>query len=130
MDRYAFSGVAFSAAKDGLGADWCAAPDAGLPAPDVLLFMDLPARAQEALGGFGGERYEAPPFQARVRAAFGALRARAAAARAPVAWVDVDAEGSVEDVAARVHAAVDARIAAAADAPVRTLWDGAEEGAA
>ncbi|KAJ1662241.1 Thymidylate kinase, partial [Coemansia sp. RSA 25] len=33
VDRYAFSGVAFSAAKK-LGFKWCKAPDAGLIAPD------------------------------------------------------------------------------------------------
>ena len=33
IDRYAFSGVAFSAAKDGLTLDWCRQPDRGLPKP-------------------------------------------------------------------------------------------------
>jgi thymidylate kinase len=33
VDRYAFSGVAFSAAKDGLSLEWCKQPDSGLPRP-------------------------------------------------------------------------------------------------
>jgi len=33
VDRYAFSGVAFSAAKDGLSLEWCKQPDRGLPRP-------------------------------------------------------------------------------------------------
>jgi len=31
IDRYAYSGVAFSAAKPGLSLDWCKQPDVGLP---------------------------------------------------------------------------------------------------
>ena len=40
-DRYAYSGVAFSAAK-GLDLDWCRSCDVGLPAPDMVLYFDMP----------------------------------------------------------------------------------------
>lgn len=40
-DRYAFSGVAFSSAKPGLDYEWCKIPDAGLPLPDLVMFMEL-----------------------------------------------------------------------------------------
>jgi thymidylate kinase len=43
-DRYAYSGVAFSSAKDGLSLEWCQQPDAGLPAPDLLLHLELGAK--------------------------------------------------------------------------------------
>jgi dTMP kinase len=43
MDRYAFSGVAFSSAKQGMDLQWCMQPDAGLPAPDILLHLELGA---------------------------------------------------------------------------------------
>jgi dTMP kinase len=58
LDRYAYSGVAFSAAKPSLRGDldWARAPDAGLPLPDAVLFMDLPPEDAAARGGFGGER--------------------------------------------------------------------------
>jgi dTMP kinase len=102
MDRYAFSGVAFSSAKPGLDVDWCAAPDEGLPAPDVVLFMDLPTEAAAARGGFGGERYENAAFQVAVRAAFSRLQERVGGA---LLWRNVDASGSRDDVAARVEAA-------------------------
>ena len=126
MDRYAFSGVAFSAAKPGMEVGWCAAPDAGLPMPDVLLFMDLPADKAEARGGFGEERYEKPAFQAAVRAAFEALKAQMAASAAPSIWATVDAAGSIEEVAARVQGAVEGPLARAqsGEAPLRALWDG------
>lgn len=124
MDRYALSGVAFSAAKPGLGVPWCAAPDDGLPAPDVVLCMALPPEDAAARGGFGAERYETPAMQAAVRESFGAVRALVAACEG-TRWEDVDGRGSVEDVAARVRGPADAAVArAAAGAPLRALWDG------
>ena len=121
MDRYAFSGVAFSAAKPGLTADWCAAPDAGLPAPDLVLFMDLTPAAQAARGGFGGERYEVPAFQLAVRAAFAKLKERA---EKVVTWRDVDASGSIEQVEERLKSILEPVIIAAVKESVKTLWNG------
>jgi dTMP kinase len=40
-DRYAYSGVAFSSAK-GMDMDWCRSCDRGLPAPDCVLYLDMP----------------------------------------------------------------------------------------
>jgi thymidylate kinase len=40
LDRYVFSGVAYSAAK-GLDLDWCLACDRGLPKPDLLFFIQI-----------------------------------------------------------------------------------------
>ena len=74
-DRYAFSGVAFSAAKGTLSMDWCKAPDRGLPKPDLVLFLDVSAEVAKTRGGYGEERYEKEEFQARVRKAFETLRA-------------------------------------------------------
>ena len=103
--------------------EWCKAPDAGLPQPDVVLFMDLTIEQSSARGGFGGERYESTAFQRTVRARFQALAADIAATQ-PGLWLDVDASGSVEEVGARVRGLVDARLAAAAGAPLRALWEG------
>lgn len=50
-DRYAFSGVAFSNAK-GLNQQWCQAPDKGLPAPDHVLYLDVPLNEAEKRGGY------------------------------------------------------------------------------
>lgn len=44
LDRYAYSGVAFSSAKDGMDLEWCMQPDAGLPAPDLLVHLELGAK--------------------------------------------------------------------------------------
>ncbi|KAJ2963256.1 hypothetical protein NQZ79_g1673 [Umbelopsis isabellina] len=55
VDRYAYSGVAFTAAK-GLDISWCRNPDIGLLTPDLVLFLDLPIESAERRGGFGEER--------------------------------------------------------------------------
>jgi hypothetical protein len=54
--RYAYSGVAFSGAKPGLGVAWCTAPDVGLPAPDVVLYLELSVEQAMQRGQFGEER--------------------------------------------------------------------------
>eukprot|EP00960_Hanusia_phi_P066411 766393-Hanusia_phi.AAC.12 len=41
VDRYAYSGVAFSAAKGTLNMEWCKGPDRGLPAPDCVIYLDV-----------------------------------------------------------------------------------------
>jgi dTMP kinase len=58
-DRYAYSGVAFSAAKVNeetgepiLDLGWCQAPDRGLPAPDCVIFLDLTMDEAEQRGGY------------------------------------------------------------------------------
>lgn len=55
VDRYSYSGVAFSAAK-GLDIDWCKAPEAGLIKPDLVLLLTMTAEAISERNGFGNER--------------------------------------------------------------------------
>lgn len=68
VDRYAYSGVAYSAAKgaQGMDLDWCRAADAGLPAPDLVVFLHISREAAAARAGFGEERYEKQEFQDKV----------------------------------------------------------------
>jgi dTMP kinase len=120
VDRYAYSGVAFTAAKalPGLDRGWCQAPDAGLPAPDAVFFLELSAEAAEARGGYGEERYEKAEFQAAVLRQFAALRGPG--------WRVVDAAQSVEALHSELSAAAAGVVAsAAAGEPLRRLWDGA-----
>ena len=125
-DRYAFSGVAFTAAKKktGMGLEWCRSPDEGLPAPDAVLFLDLDPAEAERRGGFGEERYESPEMLKAVREAFAEI-ASFVDGRC-TRWLRVDASGSVEEVGERVGAAAAAAVEAAAsgEAPRRSLWDG------
>lgn len=53
-DRYVYSGVAFSSAKETLeeDLDWCKSCDVGLPAPDAVIFLDLTQEQAEQRGGY------------------------------------------------------------------------------
>jgi dTMP kinase len=68
-DRYLFSGVVYSATK-GLDVAWCKGPDAGLPAPDLVIFLGVSPEVARLRGDFGAERYEQVEFQAGVRRNF------------------------------------------------------------
>ena len=115
-DRYAFSGVAFSAAKPAIDdLDWCKAPDAGLPKPDVVVFLEIPPHKAEQRGGFGDERYEESEMQKRVAANFVDLRGPS--------WRVLDAARDVDVVRADVEAVVLEAAAQAKDAPIGLLWD-------
>ena len=113
-DRYAFSGIAYTGAK-GVDLDWCAAPDAGLPAPDLVLFLEVPVEVAESRGDYGEERYEKREFQAKVRTAFEGLKARFPD------WQIVDGQPAPPEVHAKVAGLAEEAIASAARAPIGTL---------
>ena len=67
LDRYAYSGVAYTRAQ-GLDIQWCESSDVGLPTPDLVIFLSLTdPSTREA---FGIERYEVPALQAKVLQVF------------------------------------------------------------
>ncbi|WIA10880.1 hypothetical protein OEZ85_011046 [Tetradesmus obliquus] len=73
VDRYTYSAMAYATSVLGLGAEWCQALDTGLPQPDLVILMDLPARDAASRPGFGGERYESQACLERVRMSFLAM---------------------------------------------------------
>ncbi|KAJ3684343.1 hypothetical protein LUZ61_013507 [Rhynchospora tenuis] len=73
VDRYSYSGVAFSAAK-GLDLQWCKAPEEGLIAPDLVLYLDIPPEKAAERGGYGTDRYEKLEFRKKVVEYYYALR--------------------------------------------------------
>lgn len=100
-DRYAFSGVSFSASK-GLPLEWCRSPDISLPSPDLTLFFDVsPGKARER-GGYGEERYEKEEIQARVRTIFKRLVDEAHAHGDCGKIVVIDADHDIDTVGATV----------------------------
>ena len=113
-DRYAFSGIAYTGAK-GLDLDWCAAPDAGLPAPDLVLYLEVPVEVAEQRGEYGEERYEKREFQAQVRAAFESLKERFPG------WEVVDGQPEPAEVHEKVVGLAQAAIDSAAGKPIAQL---------
>lgn len=113
-DRYAFSGIAYTGAK-GVDLDWCAAPDAGLPAPDLVLYLEVPVEVAEQRGEYGEERYEKREFQAKVRESFEGLKAKFPE------WQCVDGQPPPPEVHAKVMEFAEAAIASAADKAIDVL---------
>lgn len=70
LDRYVYSGVAYSSAK-GLDFQWCLNPDKGMPKPDATIFLKFKdSKSTTSRKGFGNERYEISEFQDKVRNEF------------------------------------------------------------
>lgn len=63
VDRYAYSGVAYTAAKKDMDFEWCKQSDKGLPKPDIVFFMDTSADVASTRDAYGNERYEKTEFQ-------------------------------------------------------------------
>lgn len=93
LDRYAYSGVAYSLAK-GLPFDWCKAADQGLPAPDLVIYLHLNLVAASKRGSYGSERYENNKMQKSVIDAFERLRTDD--------WVIIDADADEKTVLDRI----------------------------
>ncbi|CAB3223748.1 unnamed protein product [Arctia plantaginis] len=89
VDRYCYSGVAFSAAK-GLDIKWCKACDAGLPKPDKVFFLTMPLEMIMQRAGFGNERYEVLNFQEKVSKLYMELKEDN--------WDVLDANRSIESI--------------------------------
>lgn len=72
IDRYYYSGIVFSAAKNrpDLTLQWARQPEVGLPRPDLCLFLDITPEVAASRGGFGEEKYETESMQKRVRELF------------------------------------------------------------
>lgn len=100
LDRYYYSGIAFTAAKhkSNMTLDWCASPDKGLPAPDMTFFLDVSESVAQSRGGYGQERYEKVEFQRAVRKIFYEL--------AEPSWQVIVADDSVEMVSQQIWANV------------------------
>lgn len=76
LDRYIYSGIAYSLAKQGTSGSqlgdlqWLYSPDIGLPKPDLTLFLDINVEELGKRLGWGEERYETVQFQKLVQKSF------------------------------------------------------------
>lgn len=107
IDRYYYSGIVYSAAKNkpDLSLKWARDPEIGLPRPDVCLFLDIAPEAAAKRGGFGGEKYETNAMQRRVRELFyelmgtsDGLEIRLVDAGKTIEEVEKDVMATVKDV--------------------------------
>ncbi|ODO07545.1 thymidylate kinase [Cryptococcus wingfieldii CBS 7118] len=119
-DRYAFSGIAFSAAK-GLPFDFCLHPDTALPLPDLTLYLTLPPASAAQRSAFGTERYETVEIQQAVREQFKLVQEQVVQRHGEERWVEVNAEGTIEEVGEKIGVLV-AGVAAGREGDVGQLW--------
>ncbi|NP_001307834.1 thymidylate kinase isoform 6 [Homo sapiens] len=117
VDRYAFSGVAFTGAKENFSLDWCKQPDVGLPKPDLVLFLQLQLADAAKRGAFGHERYENGAFQERALRCFHQLMKDTT-----LNWKMVDASKSIEAVHEDIRVLSEDAIRTATEKPLGELW--------
>ncbi|XP_058493928.1 thymidylate kinase [Solea solea] len=117
VDRYAFSGVAFTSAKPGFSLDWCMKPDVGLPEPDLVMFLQLSPTDAALRGQFGEERYETSVFQRAVQQKFEHLMKDPS-----VNWQVIDASQSIEDVNKDITSHSLNTVDTAQNLPLGELW--------
>lgn len=114
VDRYSYSGVAFSSAK-GLDIEWCKAPEIGLLAPDLVVYLDISPEKAAERGGYGDERYEQLEFQKKVAGSYLSLR--------DSSWKVIDATLSIEDVEKKLREVVlDCMMTCHKGKPLSQLW--------
>ncbi|XP_027731727.1 thymidylate kinase [Vombatus ursinus] len=117
VDRYAFSGVAFTSAKENFSIDWCKQPDVGLPKPDLILFLQLNSLEAAKRGDFGTERYENSAFQEKALQCFCQLMKDDS-----LNWKTIDASQSIEDLHKEIYSLSEETIQMARDTPIGELW--------
>lgn len=121
-DRYSFSGIAYSVRK-GLSYEWCRAPEIGLPAPDLTLFLDISPEVAATRGGYGQERYEKEEVQKGVRQVFDKIgRAVQEDDEGEGKWVVIDAGKTKEEVAEELWRAVEP-LANGVQGSINRLWE-------
>ncbi|KAF7711738.1 thymidylate kinase [Silurus meridionalis] len=117
VDRYAFSGVAFTSAKPGFTLEWCKQPDVGLPKPDLVMFLQLNPNVAAERGEFGTERYETSVFQRTVQQRFEQLMKDTS-----VNWKVIDAARSIEAVHNDIKVLCENSINESENLPLGELW--------
>ncbi|XP_032553305.1 thymidylate kinase [Chiroxiphia lanceolata] len=117
VDRYAFSGVAFTNAKGNFCLDWCKQPDVGLPKPDLILFLQLSPEEAVERGNYGHERYESSSFQEKVLQSFYCLMEDKS-----LNWKTVDASQSIEDLHREIKSIAEKTMEEVQNKPLGELW--------
>lgn len=92
VDRYSYSGIAYSSAKKGLTMDWCCESEKGLPQPDLVIYLELPKEEQYSRPGFGDERFETKELQELIRHQYEQLMEKS-----HDIWLRVDVEDKSPD---------------------------------
>ncbi|XP_034654814.1 thymidylate kinase [Drosophila subobscura] len=96
VDRYSYSGVAYTVAK-GLDFDWCYAPERGLIKPDAVFYLKTAPENLSSRGKYGEERYEKLEFQHKVAEVYNRICERESSY-----WNEIDASQPVAELHTRI----------------------------
>ena len=125
IDRYAYSGVAFTASKQEFRnrLSWCQKPDIGLPKPDKVFYLTLNQEDMKNRGDFGHERYEKTEFQQQVHVNFQKLRAMDEKFQGNEdLWSEIDAGRSIEEVFEELKSQCDLVMKKVENQEIGQLW--------
>ncbi|KAH9125386.1 hypothetical protein AeMF1_003989 [Aphanomyces euteiches] len=116
LDRYSFSGAAFTSAKmkPGLDVEWCMRPEIGLPKPDLVIFLDISTEDAAKRAEYGQERYEKREFQDRVRENFFRIMEHEK-------WHVLDATRSIDELHQQIAGLAENVIASVQDTPIQLI---------
>uniref|UniRef100_A0A183D4B5 Thymidylate_kin domain-containing protein n=1 Tax=Gongylonema pulchrum TaxID=637853 RepID=A0A183D4B5_9BILA len=120
VDRYAYSGIAYTLAKgdDSITMNWAKLADFGELKPDCVVFLDLPQEKAQRRSGFGDERFETDDFQEKV---YGVMKTLAADDKE--LWKVVDASPSVDEVAECIWKLIEPLLESASRKPFMFIGD-------
>merc|ERR1740121_2646542 len=94
-------------------------PDEGLPAPDLIVLLDMDPKAAAERGEYGEERYEKIEFQTEIRKQFNWIKDQTPS----LTWKLVDASQSPDDVATQISSAADNAMGHLSDLKLLTQKD-------
>ena len=114
VDRYAYSGVAYSAAKPGLSLEWCKHSDSGLIAADCVIYMSVSDEVAKTRPGFGQEVYEETDFQAKVKKNYQILK--------DPSWIVLNGDNSCQHLDDQLLQIAKKTIDNVKDKPLSLLW--------
>ncbi len=123
-DRYAYSGVAYSAAK-GYDMEWCKQPDSGLPNPDLIFYLYLKPedRHKRLSSSKTQERTEEPDFQDIVEKKFRMLMSeRDTATHKGSQWVWIDATLPPEQIQRIIQSQIEKACEEINNEVIHELW--------
>ncbi|XP_044737004.1 thymidylate kinase [Chrysoperla carnea] len=114
-DRYSFSGVAYTAAKEGMDFEWCKNPEIGLIKPDLVFYLKLNEEVQIQRPGYGDEIYEKPLFQRKVSEKYEQLFDNSY-------WETIEVDGTIDEIHNNIVNKTKKLLEDTEDKPVSYLW--------
>mmetsp|Transcript_8852 Transcript_8852/g.17352 ORF Transcript_8852/g.17352 Transcript_8852/m.17352 type:complete len:237 (-) Transcript_8852:83-793(-) len=115
VDRYSYSGVAFTASK-GYEIEWCYQPEVGMIEPDIVVWLDMPLEDVKTRGGFGNERYEKMEMQGKVQGIF-----KMFSESNLDKWKYVDARGTIDEIHEKILKIGEEAIEGSAHSPLSLM---------